>query len=268
MVNVANVVAVLSLFCAVAPGAAHATSLRWRNLGADPPNGARHSAANASGLALAAGGKCPTCAATADILFLVDVSGSVGPDGVAATQKFLGKLVDKMQLGRGNGQQMVGLIEFGDSAQILSSMTTDGMALYAATKKMTTSGQACANLAAAMSMVQSALMNGRQQALTKILIVVDGPVCRQSFAVQKAQQIGMYAELLVMVVQQQMGYATMQYAKEWLDATQMGGPSEGRLMTVESYDILGLDEIPPMVIPKLCPQLDGLAPPPPTYPPR
>lgn len=230
-----------------------ATALR----GSSAPALARLPESNASGRVQGA------CAATADILFLVDMSNTVGTGGAAAAQMFIASILNTMTLGVGVGQQVVGLVEAGDGATVLSPLTSDGTALVAAAQKLKPSGQSCVNLAAALSTVQHVLMNGRVTAMRKVFVVVDGPACSQTLAVQQAQQVGMYAELLVMVVvENYVDYNTMPYAKQWLEATSIGGPPRARLMGCSSFDEMAKPYNVLKVGSKLC------SPPLPSYPAR
>lgn len=176
-----------------------------------------------------------------DFAMVADVSGSVGPDGVVATKLFLGRLLNRLRLGWGDGHQLAGLIEAGMESKLLTGyvepLTDDPERFVDAINQLTFRGEAM-NLAHALGMAETSFMHGRQDARSLVLAIVDGPVFRQRLAVQQAQKVSRTADLVVILVADKFDVAAQRDATEWLQAAGSCTPYGCRLLQVESYESL------------------------------
>lgn len=197
------------------------------------------------------------CAATVDLFLLADVSGSVGAEGLESTRVFIRKLMAQMLLGRGEQQQLVGIVEVGGQAQIRTELTDSREKLEHGISSLTWDDTSAAALAPGLGAADTGFMDGRSNAKSTILLIVDGPVMHHAHAVQMARKISRYADLVVLLVAPPWDVAGMKgrRAREWLEAAGSCTPGHGcRLLTVKSYAALAETDVT-AVVAELCPNL-------------
>jgi Mg-chelatase subunit ChlD len=116
-------------------------------------------------------GACPSSANKADVMLVIDRSGSMNDQGKleAAKQAALA-FIATMDLSR----DRVGLVAFESSAQLVESLTSDASSLLSAILGMTAQGGT--NIGEAVSMAQAELRgaNGRPDAQPSMVLLTDG----------------------------------------------------------------------------------------------
>jgi len=188
------------------------------------------------------------CVGAADIVIIVDASGSVGAEGMKGTKAFLKRLAGHLRLGTAPSEQLVGVIQVGATAKVVSPLTRDRKELDAGIEALTPGGFGM-DLAQGLGLVEAVARYGRESAPTKVLIIADGPPVRQRIALQFAARVAAYAQLIVLLVAPVHNERAIAAASEWATA---GGPHTGTLLRSESYEHLG-QSCPMSILASLCP---------------
>jgi hypothetical protein len=197
------------------------------------------------------------CGSMMDFALIADVSASVGQAGVQNTQVFLARLLNRLRLGQGKGQQLAGLIEAGMKSRLLAGLTDEVPKFVDGINKLSFRGRhdgGALDLVEAMGMAHSSFMHGRQDARSLVIAIVDGPALRQRLTVQMAERISQSADLVVILVADRFKQVAQRDAMEWLKAAGSCTPYGCRLLQISDYESLATVDTTG-VLAEICPNL-------------
>lgn len=118
----------------------------------------------------------PLCASRVDLVLLLDVSGSVGEDGISASQHFVESLLTRLlqQDEQGEPLTQVAIVEFASDARLLQGLSAEPSALNDAVSALTWQ-RTQTNTAQALAVARSHLAeHGRMGTPGAVLVVTDG----------------------------------------------------------------------------------------------
>jgi len=220
---------------------------------APPPTGLLRRGSNNTRSVGSAGGRL-MCQGAVDIVVIVDVSGSVGSAGIARAREFLVGIASHLRLGVGSDTQLIGAIQVGSQARVVVRLTDDA-AVFAAGLEGLTADQWGLDLAQGLGYVDDLVREGRQHALSKVLIIADGPALRPAAAVEMAGRVAAYAQLVVLLVAPAYDQPAIDAARSWATASPPYGQrphAPGVLLHAHGWDALARCEVAPLLA-ALCP---------------
>lgn len=181
------------------------------------------------------------CGSMMDYAMVADVSGSVGNPGVVGTQLFLGRLMDRLRIGQGNFQQLVGIIEAGMQSRLLTGeaepLRDTLEKVFDGINKLKFQGGAL-DLVEALGLAKTSFTLGRKHAHSLVLAIVDGPAYRHRLTLEMAERVSQVADLVVILVADEFDEDAIRKATEWLQSAGSCTPYGCRLLTIDSYESL------------------------------
>jgi len=180
---------------------------------------------------------CPpnlVCTSKADIVLVLDGSGSVRTKGFAATKLFARKLVERLEMGE--GQTKVGLIKFSKDIEVLEQMTFDKEAVLTQIDDMTFPRRTTST-STALSMALDVLKAGGRKDVEKtdtiVFLVTDGKPNNAEATDLQAAAVRAAGRLVVVPVGSGMGSAGLEQMMSWATF-----PPEENVIQVQKYDQL------------------------------
>jgi uncharacterized protein YegL len=180
---------------------------------------------------------CPpnlVCTSKADIVLVLDGSGSVRTNGFAATKLFARNLVERMDVGENSTK--IGLIRFSKEISVLEQMTFDKDALLTQIDDMSFPRRTTST-SLAMSMALDVLKAGGRKDVEKhntiVFLVTDGRPNNAEASNLMAETVRAAARLVVVPVGTGMGSAGLEQMMSWATF-----PPEENVLQAESYKAL------------------------------
>jgi len=202
----------------------------------------------------------PICQAKVDLLFLIDMSGSVGTNGLEKQVEFVTNMVQQFDF----TYSRIGLILFSTDVLVWAPLTADKNWLLARLVQVPPvwQGQLAAT-AQALSKAKTLLTDGgRQDAASIVMVVTDsmptGPVPTMDEEVktpQAADDLKRVSRLMFIAVGSQ-GAKAIQKFREWSSE----GGKYNNFAQVPTFNVL--PEAADDLIIKMCPEIKGIVPPP------
>merc|ERR1719160_1089769 len=140
--------------------------------------------------------ECPPevrCNSLVDVLLLVDTSGSVRPEGLAAEQALALGLLDALDVGK---TTHAGILSFAATTEVVSQLTADREALEEHLRGLTWRGTAT-NLGEALMTSLDVLTSGaRSDALSTVVVITDGTPNSHADVAMAAAKVRAQARLM------------------------------------------------------------------------
>eukprot|EP00746_Dinoflagellata_sp_MGD_P010771 gnl/MRDRNA2_/MRDRNA2_122374_c0_seq1.p1 gnl/MRDRNA2_/MRDRNA2_122374_c0~~gnl/MRDRNA2_/MRDRNA2_122374_c0_seq1.p1 ORF type:complete len:344 (-),score=61.29 gnl/MRDRNA2_/MRDRNA2_122374_c0_seq1:76-1107(-) len=207
------------------------------------------------------GCQTPLCVGTVDTIVLVDVSGSVGQNGIDKLKQMLQKFPYHFQGPsdeRPRGGQFLALMSYGKGYKIHTQWTDDKEAFKEAANSLELHWGS-GDLGAGLTMAHQLLRYAREHSYHNVLVITDGGSTSRQKALQAAELVGQTGGVIYMVVVEEFNGPGPKY-DECFEVVQAAGqyPAEDYMMKVDHYaDLLKEDVIGQMVY-SLCPQVLNL----------
>lgn len=188
----------------------------------------------------------PTCGSFADIVTVLDSSGSVGADNWAKAQQFVSKLIARVQLGSGDEGVQVGIVSFGSHATEVSPLSATASTLTTKATSMAWQ-KANTNTAEALVKAENIFLGGRNGATQTIVLLAEGmPV--STYLMEAALKLLKEKQIRLFIIS--VGHVDTSRLESWAS-----WPTEENFMEVNFQD-LDEDAQVTRVLANICPELE------------